>query len=95
MASTDALHGDSSTPRCQRCNRPRHDGRCPSYIAGVEAERDRLREAAERATDLAERYSEAIMKIAAALVAEDLNPNGRIMRARIIIVGLGLEALDA
>jgi len=36
--------GDSSTPRCQWCNRPRHDGRCPSYIAGVEAERDQLRD---------------------------------------------------
>lgn len=42
----------------------------------------------ERATALAERYGEAIRAIGAALVAEDLNDRGRIMRARGVIAGL-------
>lgn len=46
---------------------------------------------AERATDLAERYGEAILKIGAALVAEDLDQPGRIMRARGVIAGLEIE----
>lgn len=45
-------------------------------------------EEVERAADLAERYGEALIAIGAALVADDLNPRGRIMRARGVIAGL-------
>lgn len=42
----------------------------------------------EHATDLAECYGETVLRIADALVADDLNDRGRIMRARGFIAGL-------
>jgi hypothetical protein len=51
-------------------------------------------DALERAVAQAERYGEALERIAEALNASDLNDRGRIMRARGVIAGLYEQDAD-
>lgn len=44
-----------------------------------------------RATDLAERYGEAILQVQSALADDTLADKGKIMRARVAIASLGVE----
>jgi hypothetical protein len=85
--------GDRATPETWLCEDPCCKGPAWSVTPASERQLERIPVVAvakiEHATDLAERYGEAIVKIGAALVAEDLNPRGRIMRARGVIAGLG------